>query len=96
MPIIHQRVAGCSYIPDGRLVAFNIRNMPVVIQPKKITIYNTESELEAQGFIDWLNNIVHPQSTSHLTSPEKSEGADLGHVADFNEQSQENHSYYQS
>jgi hypothetical protein len=49
---------GCAYSPEANVAAFNFRNMPVVIESKKIMIYNAENEAEAQVVVDWLKDIL--------------------------------------
>jgi hypothetical protein len=58
MPLIKKRVEGCSYNPEAHVAAFNLRNMPVIIEAKKIIIYNPPDLAEAQGVIDWLANVT--------------------------------------
>ncbi len=58
MPLIKERVEGCSYSPEAHVAAFNLRNMPVIIEAKKIIIYNPQDLAEAQGVMDWLTNVI--------------------------------------
>jgi hypothetical protein len=58
MPLMSKTIEGCAYNPSANSAAFNIRNMPVVIESKKITIYNAESAAEARGIIDWLEGTI--------------------------------------
>ena len=58
MPLMSKTVVGCAYNPSTKTAAFNIRNMPVVIEPQRLTIYNVDSEAEARGIVDWLDDTI--------------------------------------
>jgi ArsR family metal-binding transcriptional regulator len=58
MPLMSRLIEGCGYNSEAHLAAFNLRNMAVVLERKKITIYNAENEAEAKAIMDWLKNMI--------------------------------------
>jgi hypothetical protein len=58
LPLVHSRVEGCSYAQGQHIAAFNARNLPVVLEANKITIYDVENEEEARRLMEWLSNIL--------------------------------------
>lgn len=56
MPQIARQIEGCSYDPVTPIAAFNYHNLPIIIEPKKLTIYNAENKEEAYIFMDWPKN----------------------------------------
>jgi hypothetical protein len=58
MPLISRKIEGCAYIPGGNVAAFSLMSMPVVVEAKKITIYNAANEADVQAILERLENII--------------------------------------
>jgi len=58
MPWLKQNMANCGYNQKARIISFRKNNMGVVIQPRKITVYNTEEEGAALKVVDFLKGIM--------------------------------------
>jgi len=54
MPHLNRVIAGSSYNPASKALAFRVWNMPVVVRPDTITINNMGDLEKAHAFLDWL------------------------------------------
>jgi hypothetical protein len=59
MPHMSQSIEGCAYNPEANLMAFRLKDMPVLIESHQITIYNAEDEATAKTVMDWLLNTIN-------------------------------------
>jgi hypothetical protein len=56
-PVMRKRITGMSYNPESDTAAFNYQGMAVVLKPRQIAIYKTESETVAHELIEWLKQV---------------------------------------
>ncbi len=68
MPILERQLKGCTYSSTGPIAAFNHDDHAVIVEANKITIYNSESAMEAQAMVEWLNGFLED---SKKNNPEK-------------------------
>lgn len=64
MPMISQKVNGCSFNPDAHLAAFNLKGNAVIIEAHKITIYGIEDAKAAGKILAWLKEILYQPADS--------------------------------
>ena len=58
MPHMSRSIEGCAYNPEAHIMAFRLKDMPVIVECHRITVYNAEDEATAQKAVDWLINII--------------------------------------
>jgi ArsR family metal-binding transcriptional regulator len=58
MPWLSQRIPGCAYHPEAKLMAFRINNTAVTVDPKQINIFNVENESAVKALLARLESLL--------------------------------------
>ncbi len=58
MPVINTLVKGCAYNSQQPIAAFNLWNMAVVIEARRITVYKAANAAEGRAVMDWLKHLL--------------------------------------
>jgi hypothetical protein len=59
MPHMSRSIEGCAYNPEVHVMAFRLKDMPVIVESHQITIYNAEDEAMVRTVMDWLLNALN-------------------------------------
>ena len=53
-----QHIAACAYSPEAQVMAFRIREMRIIVENDKVTIYSPENEFIPAEIMDWLIDLM--------------------------------------
>jgi hypothetical protein len=63
MPVLSKAIEGAAYNPDGKEMAFRIKDYTVVIDGLKMTIVSADTEAKAKMVMGWLTDLYNGKTT---------------------------------
>jgi len=70
-------IEGCAYSPGGQNMGFSHDGMPVLLEPRRMTVFGAPDEARARRVADWLAALIsltegngcHGQEAKHERQP---------------------------
>jgi hypothetical protein len=59
MPDLCQRIEGCAYNPQSKLLSFRFQSLSIVVEAESISIYKIEDEAMVKIFMDWFKSLLN-------------------------------------
>ena len=67
---ISKLIEDCAYSPEANGIAFRVQDMRVVVEDKKIIIYDVRNEARAKAVMEWFINLTNGKVTELQVNPD--------------------------